>query len=103
MIEDASDRFLPPNTLVTSTRIRLLSAYRHPDSHPGRVRDEFTLIETEESNGSRRSKRFSGPPGRVGSFLPVTCPDFVFFAIGDQLLTSLSHLSRRLVRFFSVL
>lgn len=65
---DASDRFLPPNTLLTSTRTRLL-----PDHRQG-LRPAYTKevapLRTEESSVSRRSNRFSGSPGIVGSFRP---------------------------------
>lgn len=66
---DASDRFLPPNTLSTSTRTRPLPAHRHGSRHA--CTRWVAPIETEESSVSRRPKRFGGLSGSAaGVFFP---------------------------------
>lgn len=84
---DTFDRFLPPNTLSTSTRTRLLPVHRHDFRHA--CTRWVAPTETEESSVSRRPKRFSGLPGSAaGVFFPPRVHDA---PLGNRPLTPLSR------------
>jgi len=73
---DASDRFLPPNTLLTSTRTWLLPVHRQ--SLRFACTRRVAPTRTEESNVSRRPNRFGGSPGLVVDYSSSRVPRIRF-------------------------